>query len=261
MSEKQRLIASLLLLLALSLAACAPGVRVGEMLARTQVVEQDGADAVQVDIEMGAGTLLVSGGANELLAASFTYNVAAMEPRATYADGKLDVRDRGVTVRLATLAGSGDYRNEWDLRLSDEVPLEMAANLGAGRTDLDLGGLALTRLEVNGGAGEVNLDLSGSQTLRELTVSAGAGPATIDLTGDWDTDLQAHITGGLGALTLRLPAGEGVLVHASAGIGAVETSGLTKVGEIYTNGVYGVSDATLRVDVDAGAGPVRLEVE
>jgi hypothetical protein len=141
------------------------------------------------------------------------------------------------------------------------VPLEMIIDLGAGRAHLNLGDLALTRLVVNGGAGEVNLDLASSQSLRRLTFNVGAGPANIDLTGDWAGDLDARISGGVGTITLRLPAGVGVMVGVDTGIGAVQARGLTKDAEIYTNDAYGVSDVTLRIDVDGGVGPVRLDVE
>ncbi len=48
--------------------------------------------------------------------------------------------------------------------------------MGAGRSELKVGDLSLTRLEFNMGAGQV----------------------TADLTGDWKKDLDAEIHGGVG---------------------------------------------------------------
>jgi hypothetical protein len=261
MNKKTSGLVGLLLVVALLLGGCGEGMRVGEMQTRTQVVEGDGADAVAVDINIGAGVLAVSGGADALLEASFAYNVAELAPEATYSGGRLAVHSSSVTIRPASLLDIGDFRNEWDLRLNDETPLAMTVEGGAGRSHLELGGLTLTRLDINGGAGEFNVDLSGSQALRRFTFNAGAGPATIDLTGDWGTDLDAVVNGGLGAITVRLPDEVGVMVTADTGLGAVHADGLTADGDVYTNDAYGASDVTLRLVVNGGVGPVRLEVE
>jgi hypothetical protein len=263
MDKKQMGWASLLLLLALSLAAtgCSGGARVGKLQTRSQVVERDGAAPVTVEIAMGAGKLDIAGGARELLEATFTYNVAELEPAASYANGRLAVRDQGVRTSVGSLLDIRDFRNEWELHFSEEAPLAMDLELGAGRANLELGELALTRLDIDGGAGEVVVDLSGSQTLRQLSYNAGAGASTIDLSGDWAGDLDADINGGLGAITVRLPAGVGVRVGVDTGIGAVEASGLQRDGDIYTNEAYGTADVTLRIHISSGVGPVRLELE
>jgi hypothetical protein len=261
MNKKAVVWIGLLLLVALALASCGEGVRIGELQTRSETVARDGADAVEVNINMGAGVLEVSGGADELLEASFTTNVAELEPEVTYAGGVLSVQSSSVTIRPASLLDIGDFRNEWDLRLNEETPLAMVVEGGAGRSQLELGTLTLTQLDVNGGAGEVKVDLAGSQALRRLSFDGGAGPATIDLSGEWGTDLDAVVNGGLGALTLRLPEETGVMVTVNTGVGAVRTSGLHEDERVYTNDAYGVADVTLRVVVNGGVGPVRLEVE
>jgi hypothetical protein len=153
-----------------------------------------------------------------------------------------------------------DYRYEWDLRLNDAVPMEMSVDMGAGSTDLALGTLALTRLDVEGGAGDVNVDLSGSSSLTRLEIDGGAGRITVDLTGDWQTDLDADIGGGVGQITVRLPRSVGVRVDVSVGIGGVNASGLTRDGDDYVNDAYGESDVTLRIDIRGGVGEINLEL-
>lgn len=241
MSKKQVVIISLLVLIAVAFAAtgCYRGVRVGDLQTKSQTVELGDADSVNVEIEMGAGELDVSGGASELLEASFTYNVEELNPRATYADGRLEVKDSGVSIGIASLADLADYRCKWDLKLSEDVPMEMKINLGAGPSNLALGALALTSLNINGGAGEV----------------------IIDLTGDWQDDLDARISGGLGDINLRLPGDVGVSIDVATGIGDVDGIGLTRNGDTYTNDAYGASDVTLRIDIEGGVGRINLEVE
>jgi hypothetical protein len=235
-------------------------VRVGKLQTESRSVELGGARSVQVEIEMAAGELEVSGGAGELLEADFKYNVAELKPEVEYSGGTLTVQTPDVDVTVGSLWDLDDYRYEWDLRLNDAVPMEMSVEMGAGRTDLALGTLSLTRLDVKRGAGEVHVDLSGASSLTRLEIRGGAGRFTVDLTGDWQTDLDADIEGGLGEITVRLPRSVGVRVDVQVGIGAVNASGLTKDGDDYVNDAYGESDVTLRIDIRGGVGAINLEL-
>jgi hypothetical protein len=65
-----------------------------------------------------------------------------------------------------------DFRNEWDVRLNDTMPLDLSVQMGGGVSDLD------------------------SLTLTGLDLEVGAGATTVDLTGDWERDLSAVVRGG-----------------------------------------------------------------
>ncbi len=258
-TQKSRGIALLALVAVLLLgSSCGGGVRVGELRTESETVELGGAASVRVDISMGAGELEVAGGATELLDATFTYNVAELKPEVEYSSGTLTVRTPDVRTGIASLWDAGRFRYEWDLRLNDAIPMEMQVSVGAGRTDLKLSSLSLTKLDVAGGAGEVLVDLSGSASLTELDIGGGAGAVTVDLTGAWQNDLQATIGGGVGKRTLILPRDTGVRVKVEVGVGKVDAVGLAKEGEYYTNDAYGQSAATLYIEVEGGVGETEL---
>jgi len=258
--EKMTIAAMLFIVVVLFLATgCGEGARVGDLQTMTETVELGDAESVDVEIELGAGKLDVSGGSSDLLEATFTYNVEELNPEVVYSNGKLVVRHEDVKEGIGTLFDLDDYRNEWDLRFNSDVPMEMSIDLGAGRTDLVLGGLALTNLDIDAGAGDVVLDLSESQFLTSLDFDMGAGELTLDLTGDWQDDLAASIQGGVGEMNLRLPSNVGVRLRVNTGIGSVDTSGLIKEGDIYTNDAYGESNVTLRIDIDGGVGQINLD--
>ena len=263
MNKKRYVLAGLLVIVIVlfALTGCDEGDRVGDLQTKSETVEQGDAESVSVEIEMGAGELDVSGGAGELLEATFTYNVDELEPEVTYSNGKLIVQHGDVTGGIRTFFDLDEYRNEWDLHFKDDVPMEMNIDLGAGRADLVLGSLALTNLDIDAGAGDVALDLRGSQLLNQFDYDMGAGKVTFDLTGDWQSDLDASIQGGLGEMTLRLPADVGVHIEVDTGIGSVDASGLTKDGDTYTNDAYGESDVTLSIKIDAGVGKINLDVD
>jgi hypothetical protein len=228
---------ALVLVAALLLAGCGSRPRVGELQSETQSVELGDAKSINVKINMGAGNLVVSGGAEKLLDADFTYNVARLKPEVEYKNDMLLVQQPDVKG-LPDVRGVTGYRNEWRLLLNNGVPMDLHVDIGAGTSDLKLAGLPLKKLDI----------------------TQGAGASTIDLSGDWVGDLDATIETGAADVTVRLPSSIGVRVEVDRGPTAIDASGLTQDGDIYTNTAYGKSPVTLDVHVKAGIGLVNLEV-
>jgi outer membrane murein-binding lipoprotein Lpp len=229
---------ALVLLGVLLLAGCSSPARVGALQTESYSVELGDAKSVRVEIDMGAGDLQVTGGAEKLLEADFNYNVAALKPEVGYTDGTLFVRQPEVNG-LPDLRDITDFRNEWVLRLSDEVPTDLSVDLGGGVGDLQLAGLSLTRLDV----------------------TLGAGTYTVDLSGDWANNLDVTIDAGAANVILRLPRDVGARVKVESGPHTIQATGLTQDGDIYTNAAYGVSEVALQVDLQVGIGLINLEVE
>lgn len=211
---------------------------VGEMQRDSQKVQPENAQSVRAHLKIGAGELNVSGGADALMEAEFAYNVADWKPDVSY-----DVS--GDTGELSVEQGSGqdvrpggDARNEWDVLFSDELPTDLRVQMGAGESSLDLDSLTLTGLDLQ----------------------MGAGKTTVDLTGDYTSDFDASIQGGVGEATVMLPSEVGVRARAEGGLGNINAKGLKKEGNSYVNEAYGSSDVTLEVDVQGGVGQINLEV-
>lgn len=214
-------------------------VEVGKLQAESRSVEPKNADSVQANLRLALGKLNVGGGADSLMEADFAYNVAAWQPDVNYEvvgdTGELSVEQQGLSEGIPTR----DVRNEWDLRLSDDVPVDLGVQMGGGVSNLDLDSLTLTGL---------NLDV-------------GAGVTRVDLTGDWDRDLSAVIRGGAGQVTVLLPSRVGVRVDAgTTRLGRVNADGLRREGQAFVNDAHGDSDVTLEVEVKGGAGQINLEV-
>jgi hypothetical protein len=212
--------------------------RSGRVRTESQMVELGGATSVRVRIEMGAGELSVDGNANTLMDAGFTYNVARWRPEVTYEvdgdQGELVIRQpRVANVRLLE-----NYRYEWDIRLSEGVPIDLSVALGAGESRLNVADLALTA----------------------LSVEMGAGDSLVDLSGDREDDLEVSIQGGVGRLTVMLPEDVGARVQVVGGLGSVNAPGLQVEGDAYVNDAYGRSEATIQIDIEGGIGEVDLEL-
>ena len=224
------------LVASLLLASCNPSLKVGTLQTESKSIELGDASSVRVDISMGAGDLQLTGGAEKLMEADFTYNVARLKPEVEYTDGTLVVQQPEVNG-MPAVPGITNFRNEWGVRLYNGVPMDLSVDMGAGSSNLQLAGLSLTGLKV----------------------SLGAGTYTIDLSGDWAHDLDVSIDAGAALVTVRLPKDVGARVKVESGPHTIEAASLTKDGDVYTNAAYGVSDVTLQIDLAAGIGTINLQ--
>ncbi len=203
-------------------------------------VEREGAERAEVRLSMGAGEVFVEPGTvgGNLMEAEFDFQPAEWEPEVDY-----EVRgERGVLeVRQPRVSGFPRFQsvsNRWRIALAEDLPLELTASLGAGTSELVLGGL----------------------DLRALKVSVGAGDVLVDLSGEWSEDLRASIEGGAGSFRVRVPASTGVrVVGDQGGLGTFELDGFRRSGDDWVNDAYGSSAATIELRVTRGVGEVVIE--
>ena len=211
---------------------------VGKLQRESKSVDPKNAQSARAQLKMGAGELNLTGGADQLMEGDFSYNVADWKPEVSYDvsgdEGELVVRQGGSEGSDLT----GEARNEWEIRLNDELPTDLVVQMGAGESDLDLDSL----------------------TLKGLKLQMGAGKTTVDLTGDYAQSFNSSIQGGVGEATIMLPSEVGVKAKAQGGLGKINAVGLERVGGAYVNDAYGESDVTLNVNVQGGVGEINLEV-
>jgi len=205
-----------------------------QIVAREKVAK---AEMVQAEFGMGAGTLKLRGGAKEFFEGEFAYNVPSWKPQVRY-------EGTGFRGRLTVQQGSGgtqigNMRNDWVMKLANDIPLDLVVRCGAGENELDLHELTLRSAEVQMGAGKVDMDLR-------------LAPKK---------DVEVKIEGGVGEAKVRVPASVAVVAEASGGIGDIEVHGLKKDGNRWVNDAYGKGGPTIRLTVKGGIGSIRIEAE
>jgi major membrane immunogen (membrane-anchored lipoprotein) len=204
-------------------------------------VEKDSAKELQVDLQLGAGEMNVSGGAGEWVTGEIEYNNDDLKPDVEY-DLNGDKGEAVIKQKKNTnvSVGFGNMKNDWDLQLTDEVPID---------------------LHVISGASDTNLDLSGMQ-LRDLKVDAGVGDVEVDLGGEWEESFHVDINTGVGETTVILPKGTGVKIKSQEGIGKSNFEGFVAKGNnTYVNDAYDSADVIITVKVDMGVGEVNFRSE
>jgi hypothetical protein len=168
--------------------------------------------------------------------ASFRYNVSDWQPQVKYtengAQGELLVSQQGDDQ----LPVGGGLVNEWTIQLANDVPVDLTILTGAGNAELNLGALDLA----------------------SLNIQTGAGVTKVNLDGKWQHDLDVSIEGGVGELTVNLPAEMGVRVNMETALVSVSANGLTEDGNGYVNKNFGNAPYTLTLHLQAGVGSVVL---
>ena len=262
---------SVLFPLALLVAVTACGIRAGndqeeptELRTLTETVARNDVDDLTTQITIGVGKLLVTAGADQLMEADFEYNQESWKPEIDFQSSG----DKGqLSISQPDLADDFNFnfrdkqRNEWRIRLNDDVLQTLECRMGAGESELDLRGLTLRRLNVDAGVGEHEIMLANT-SLPELTLNVGVGEVTLDLSGAWKNHLRAEIDGGIGELNLMVPTNVGVRLDVSGGLGSVDVPpSYIKDGNEYTNEAYQSAEFRLEIDVDAGIGSIDVEEE
>ncbi|WP_321474304.1 toast rack family protein [uncultured Paludibaculum sp.] len=214
--------------------------RTGETVHDTKIIERTKAvkaEMVVAELTIGAGELNLSGGAKELFDGEFTYNVPSWKPEVRYDDSGFRGR---LTVRQSGSKGNfGDIKNIWDLKLANDIPLDLRIHCGAGENKLDLHELTLRNVEVQLGAGSVDMDLRGKPL----------------------KDYEVRIEGGVGEATVHLPTDVGVVAEAHGGIGSINVRGLKKDGDRWVSESNGSPRATIRLSVKGGIGEINIIAE
>jgi len=150
----------------------------------------------------------------------------------------------------------------WHIGLNPDVALDLRLDMGVGTADLNLAGLTLNSLELDGGVGIVNLTLPGG----EYDVNYDAGVGSVKIWLPESGRQQLDMDGGVGSITFFLPEGMEARVEVDGGTGEfrMEHDRFTQVsGRDFGSGVwetagYKEAEDRIKLVIDAGAGSVTI---
>lgn len=254
---------------------------VDEQFARHTVPAGE-ADQVLARIEMHVGVLRISGGASDLLDGAFRYTTD-LEPILNYEEANGSGK---VTVCQSSASGQhlNRGRNEWDIALSNRVPLDLEIVHATGKSTYNLSALALRNVSIDQSTGESTLTIAGRQdnlrqvriegatgsigvqltgqfaALATVDVSASAGSLDVDLRGIWECDCTVRLQAATGSIRVRLPEAVGLEVRASAALGSVRAHGLQgQAGNWMRPAADGMP--VMRLDLSTGVGSLSIEAD
>lgn len=236
-------------------------------------------DPVRVYVEYGAGRFTVRSMDEGLLyRMHLRYDEERFEPVSDLS---------GNVLRLgAESVGRGvdfdKHSGELEIELARGIPMDLDLEFGAVRADIDLGGLALTDLDLSTGASESTVDVSepnpstmgsarfevgaaeftarglGNLNAERIEVDAGVGELTLWLDGRWQRDAALALNMGLGSLELRIPEGLGVRLRKDSFLTSLDSEGLVKRGDAYYSLDWEDASRKVTIDLDAAFGSVSV---
>jgi hypothetical protein len=219
------------------------------------------AKTVKTEITFPAGKLYINPDGKSFCEGFYKYKKDFWEPNISYYEEsengylKIDVDDERREKNY-----NDDDENEWTIAFNKEVKNDLHIEMIAGESNIDLQDCNLSKFRFEMVAGETNINLRNT-SVPFFEFRAIAGEAEIDLSGTWKNDLDAEIKGGVGELTIKLPADVGVKVSITGGLGDVSAHGFNKNNRVYTNDLYGKTKESLYVDVTGGIGNVTLRLD
>lgn len=235
---------------------------------------------LDVNVRYGAGMLTIApGGVGELYRADIRYDSEVFDPVTEYSGGRLEV---GVEGRGESMNIRNTESGEMRLALSPDIPLDLGLEFGAVEANLELGGLRLSRAEIETGASDTKILFSernlipcdllriqmGAASLEarglanadcgRVRAEGGVGDLTLDFSGDWSRDLDAEVTIALGSLTLRVPENVGVRVQKDTFLADFNGSRFHKSDGIHYSDNWDRSEHHLTVRVNGAFGTINV---
>jgi hypothetical protein len=239
-------------------------------------------DIAQLTLEFGAGELILNPGTQDaLVQGTAIYNAEQLKPVITTNGNQVKIATGNLDIHGVPTIRAKNFKNEWDLQLGNQI-MVLKLNAGAYRGNIDLGGLAITSLEINDGAADVNLTFNqpnpaemqrllystgaSSVNLRnlananfsELIFRSGAGSYLLDFSGELQRDASVVIESGVSQVTVSVPTGVAAEVLFTGGLSNVEVQGQWKASSSGTYTLEG-NGPKLSITVTMGAGNLVLE--
>lgn len=191
-------------------------------------------DEVTLDLNYGAGELIIREGTGEVLLRNRVNTTFEEDPKV-----EISVENRKATIKLTreNPEAVADFaeKSKWDIEINPAVESRLFLNYGASDVKIDLRKTRTTQLEIDTGASST-----------EITFGK------YDLTGD--------ISIGAADLEMAFPKNTGIKVEIESGISSVAFPDFKKDGNTYTKD-YNVYNDKIELTISAGAASIRGEVE
>lgn len=132
--------------------------------------------------------------------------------------------------------GSTVLTDEWDIMLTQKIPLNLELNFGATEADLDLSSLRVSRFSVD------------------------AGASTIDLVVPRIGHTQGSLTTGAAAIDIEIPEGVAANIRIEGGLNAIDIdqSRFPKVGDRFVSPDYETAENRIDLRIDSGVSSISI---
>ncbi len=156
---------------------------------------------------------------------------------------------------------------QWKIGLNPATLFNLNINAASGSSDVDLSGLKLASLSVDGASGSTNLRLPASSQAYTVNYQGASGSSDISLPAN--TSLTVRLHGASGSLNLNLPTSAAVHIEIQdSGSGSINVpgslnrlngSGRDKTGTWESQGFSSADQKITIIVEDAGSGSINID--
>ncbi|MEO0561097.1 MAG: hypothetical protein AAF125_03215, partial [Chloroflexota bacterium] len=232
----------------------------------------DNATAANVELELSVGESFIralDADAVQLLAADLTY-------LGSLSFGVSGDTQRHVYLRQSTQITVGwanpvhwTRRPNWTIGLSRKLPLDLRVQGGVGDADINLSGLNLQALRVDGNIGNMNITLAESKMAYAANIRGAAGGVALNIPEGANANVS--LRGGVGGLAINVAPNAAVQLNLASGVGkTIMTPGFNRTEaaapmlsntRVWETENYGTSTQRVLINVaDGMVGNVRVRV-
>ena len=257
-----------------------------EMDTFSQSQPLDDFESLEVHIEYDIGNLEISEGSDdELYSIDLEYDRLHFDPDLDF-DGAGSRASLTFDLDSVGRGFSGDrFNNDLLLRLNPDIPIDLRLSIGVAESHLDLTGLGLTRLRLDGGVGrteilfgelsaeemddldveagvgDVTIRSIGNARVRDLKVEGGIGRTELDFSGEWDDwTTEAEISVGVGHILLRIPRELAVEIRSdNSFLSNISAPGFERDNDRYTRNL-GNGRTRIIIRIESGIGAVTIDL-
>ncbi|MCJ7701690.1 MAG: LiaF-related protein [Anaerolineales bacterium] len=191
-------------------------------------------------IHHGAGRLVVGPGAEPMDLAAGIFG-GGLRVRKHWEGDEVDVtlrvRDSGFPMIVFPWFWGAHNNLNWDIQLSDEIPLDLKLNTGASDTRLDLTDLQIENLRVETGASLTEIHLPDQVAYTKVVVKAGAA-----------------------SIKIFVPEGVAARIRTSGGLmgASIDRDRFPKTGGLHQSPDYDTAAHRAEIWVNIGAGSLTV---
>lgn len=132
-----------------------------------------------VEINYGAGTLLLNSPVSELVKASNASNCIVQDFSVVYEDDRADMAFD--VERTISISGNEYTQNNFNLALNESPIYDFEINFGASNMNFDFSDYKVADIDVNGGACDINIRLGELHDFTDVSINTGVSDIKIGI--------------------------------------------------------------------------------
>jgi hypothetical protein len=151
---------------------------------------------------------------------------------------------------------------EWQIHLNPNVQSDITARSGGGNVELNLAGLAVTRILADTGGGNMKVILPDDSADLNVTARTGGGNVTVEMGSRVTGNNIIEAKSGAGNVIVRVPSRLAARIHAVTGLGkAIVDSRFNKIdANTYQSPDYESARDKVEITANSGAGNVSIHI-